>query len=881
MSRKTSGNFHEIGAARTDFLSRSASNTLDMLIKTLVLAFALFVSTTALFAQQRFQITHNRSIYHIKFSPSGLLLISFSGNQDMALWEVSTGRVLWKRPISFIQKSDEHFTLNAIAWSPDEKLIATGSANGTVQLWNANDGAFLWRTDAAKSGISAVAFSPDGKTVAATSLGTEAGLAATLISVASGQKVTELMGNRCAAMGIAFDLSGNELSIGNLDGNVARWNLLTDKPINAAECRGKVAYGGERSLSEDLGLSVRRTTVGQVVIEKSDGEVIKTLELNNSKLWSVINSRAQKAVVAEYGSYHIYDLASGSEKKLNDCVSGHAFDLSNDGKHFAQSCDGFQTSIRLTDLSSDRSWLLDGHPSKVNAIAFSPDFSLLAIAGNDGNAYLFDPKTRFLKQTLDGDGSRLTALTFGPDSKTMLTGDENGVLRRWDLSTGAMLDHQKLTEGSNDLDKIEVSANGKELLVISRSEAILISSDLKAIGALRTAEGYSSTAGDMTIGYSSVPIVGAAFLADDKYLITGHPDGTIRLWDRATTRQTRKFKIAEAIRFVAPLKTGRAITLATVGGKTRFQLVSTTDGRIIRQSRPLDDAYPEKMAVSPDGRFAAFTDIIGGMVICSLDTMALRDVDNGLSGSDSVAFDRDANSFFIGGENQNMSVYDTQTLKKQWSLISSFMPSAAETRLTEERNLLVAKIGARKKERENNAAAYVKAYRDKVFVTFEHYGDMSDPGQKRMFESGDPKESSTKKPASESNAVWLRLHNDSTLPIQIPTLSSYFMAAKCVFEYPDGEKLSGLCKDREIDVWFGVKDTRGKWVPYGFDFGSSTILLPKSSVLFSVPLSLWERPYSIVFDFSFQNVRSSENDRKMDYGKKVEIKFSKLSLPAH
>ncbi|CAN5586490.1 hypothetical protein BH10ACI2_BH10ACI2_21270 [soil metagenome] len=849
----------------------------SMFIKTLVFTLTLLVSSATLCAQQHFQFTHKGSVLHTKFSPSGLLLLSYSsGNQDMALWEVSTGRLLWKRPISFIQKADEYYTLNSFAWSPDEKLVGTGSANGTVQLWRANDGTFLWRADAAKSDISAIAFSPDGKTIAATSHRSE-GPAATLLNVVTGHPIRQINGNKCPAIGIFFDPSGNELSIGNVDGNVGRWNLLTDKAINAADCKSKNSYGGERSFSEDLSYSVRRTTAGQVVIERTDGEVVKTLTLNDSRMRSLVNSRAKKAVVEEYGGYHIYDLSSGSEKKMSDCVSGSAFDLSDDGKLFAQSCDGFKTSIKVTDLSSDKSWLLDGHPSAVNAIVYSPDFSLLAVAGNDGNAYFFDPTKRTLKQTLTGDGSRLTALAFSADGKTVITGDEKGSLKRRDFPTGTVL-NDAASERSDDIDKIEASADGKNLLVVMSSSAGIFTSDLKDLKPLQTAEGYTSTSGNMTSTYSSVPIETAAFGSGGKYVITGHSDGTLRFWDTSTARQIRKLKIADVVKFVAPVDDKNVLVVASVGKKGHFQLVDSISGRVTKQSRSLDDSYLEKMFLSPDGRFAAVTDISGDTIVCSLDTMTLWDVDYDHSGSDSVAFSRDGRSFFIGGENQNLSLYGTRTLKEQWSLLPNFKPSPAVIRLDAERAVKVVEIKKIKKERDDKAAAYVKATRNKVYVTFEHFGDMSDPGEKHMVESNDLKESNAKKQAAESNAVWLRLHNNSNLPIQVPSENMYMPDPKCFYEFPNGEKIFGLCKDREIGIWFGVKDSQGKWLPYGFDFGSSVILLPNSSVVFPVPLSVWNKSYSIVFDYSFQNVRASENDREMDFGEKVEIKVSKSRL---
>jgi len=298
-------------------------------------------------------------------------------------------------------------------------------------------------------------------------------------------------------------------------------------------------------------------------------------------------------------------------------------------------------------------------------------------------------------------------------------------------------------------------------------------------------------------------------------------------------------------------------------------------GQSIRQSAPIKPSYLEKFLLVTIGKRPAFSGNIGDTVSCDLENKKLRTLDSGRSGEDSVAFSRDAKTLFIGGENQNLSLYNAVTLKRQWSLLSEFSPSAAEVRLIDERAQRVTDLNKRKQKRDREAARYVQTYRKKVYVTFEHYGDMSDPGEKRMVEPDDLNESKAKKSPSDSNAVWLRLHNDSTLPIEVSTEGMHMPDSKCFHQLSSWEKLYGLCKDREIGLRFGVKDLQNKWVPYGFDFGSTVFLLPNSSVLFPVPLSIWKKSYSVVFDYSFQNVRASENDREMDFGPKVEIRVSK------
>ncbi|MEP6789109.1 MAG: WD40 repeat domain-containing protein, partial [Acidobacteriota bacterium] len=453
-----------------------------------------------------FQFTHKGSVLHVKFSPDGSKLLSYSsGNQDMAMWDVRKARLLWKRPISFIQKIDDYYTLNALTWSPDGRLIATGSGNGTVQLWDVQSGAFIWMADIAKKDISALVFSPDGKTIAAVPYSGETN-AAKLLDVATGDTVKVFAASQCTQVAVAFDSQGNELKIGNLDGNVGIWDIASGKPLegHGASCRTMLAYGGERSFSEDLSLSVRKTTAEDVVIEESSGKVIRTNKLNDSRMSSVINSKAKLAVLGEYGGYHLYNLASGENRILNDGVSGSAFDLSADGRLFAQSCDGSKTAIKVTNLGDGQISLLDGHPSTIHAITYSPDYSLLAVAGNDGNAYLLDPATKTVRKVLEGNGLRLTALTFSSDGNTLVTGDENGVLHQWDVQTRKLVKETKLNDRSDEIEKIDISKDEKTVIVLSNHDVIILDHDLGLRGHLNTVDGYSQTSGEMTFTSTSV-----------------------------------------------------------------------------------------------------------------------------------------------------------------------------------------------------------------------------------------------------------------------------------------------------------------------------------------------------------------------------------------
>jgi WD40 repeat protein len=89
-------------------------------------------------------------------------VVSLSTAPAVPLWDAGTGAGL--------QTLKGHTSrVYAVAFSPDGKTVASTSNDATVRLWDAGTGAGLQTLKGHTDWVNAIAFSPDGKTVASAS----------------------------------------------------------------------------------------------------------------------------------------------------------------------------------------------------------------------------------------------------------------------------------------------------------------------------------------------------------------------------------------------------------------------------------------------------------------------------------------------------------------------------------------------------------------------------------------------------------------------------------------------------------------------------------------------------------------------------------------
>ena len=236
----------------------------------------------------------------------------------------------------------------SVAFSPDGKTLAAGSGDKTVRLWDVETGKLLRTLTGHGDVVRSVAFSPDGKTLASGSIDKTL----RLWDVRTGNLAATLKGHSLKSL--AFSPDGQTLASGGHDKTVQLWDVAR---------------------------------------------------------------KEQRALL----------------KGHTGCIEGIAF--SPDGKTVASSSE--DSTVRLWDVEKKAlRQTLRGHGGEVDSVAFSPDGKILASGSKDKTIKLWDPRTGDLRLTITGPAVRLESLAFSPDSKTLASGSggPEALIRLWEVS---------------------------------------------------------------------------------------------------------------------------------------------------------------------------------------------------------------------------------------------------------------------------------------------------------------------------------------------------------------------------------------------------------------------------------------------------------------
>jgi WD40 repeat protein len=157
--------------------------------------------------------------------------------------------------------------VTAVAFLPDGKTLASASWDRTVKLWDAGSGAVLQTLEGHSDRVTAVAFSPDGKTLASASWGSAShDRTVKLWDAGSGAVLQTLEGHSRAVTAMAFSPDGKTLASASWDRTIKLWDAGSGAVLHSLEVDSVI-----QNISFSIDGTVLRTDRGQLNTEIFSG----------------------------------------------------------------------------------------------------------------------------------------------------------------------------------------------------------------------------------------------------------------------------------------------------------------------------------------------------------------------------------------------------------------------------------------------------------------------------------------------------------------------------------------------------------------------------------------------------------------------------------
>jgi WD40 repeat protein/tRNA A-37 threonylcarbamoyl transferase component Bud32 len=509
--------------------------------------------------------------YSLAYSPDGRRL-SAGGPSELRVWEVPSGRLMWK--------ADGNWRV--VSFSPDGRRLAAGGVSGWC-VWEADGGRELWKADGNHTRVS---FSPDGRRMAA---GSSRGLE--LWNLVSGREDWRADGNWRIA---SFSADGRRVAAAGASG-MRVWEAEAGRELWKADGNFtsvsfspdglRMAAGGPQGMrvwAPDGGRESWKADGGAVIAFSPDGRRMVAAGLRSIQVWRSDGShevwKAEGLFVhvafspdgrriAAVGSngIRVWEADGGREAWKADRLNARV-SFSPDGLRMA---DLSSQGVRVREVDRGRElWKADG---SFSSMSFSTDGSRVAAVGSQGIRLWEAGGGRELWRA---DGA-YSALSFSGDGRRVLARHLLQGICLWEVDSG-----REVWTIRGSFSNVSLSPDGGRVATVGSQNIQMWQVD-----------------GSREVWKAEGRFVGASFSLDGRHLAAVGRSG-LRVWETDSGREI--WKVDGSFTSISFSPDDRRMATAELRGIRVWE----TDGR--REVWKTEGALFQEVSFSPDGeRLAA------------------------------------------------------------------------------------------------------------------------------------------------------------------------------------------------------------------------------------------------------------------------------------
>jgi WD40 repeat protein len=458
----------------------------------------------------------------IRFAPDRSTLAIGCADGSVILWDLEN----WI-PTAPLRGHRE--PLASLVFSPDGAVLVSGGSDASLFAWDVATRVKRWSTEGHRQRGMGLDYSPNGEYVAS-------GADATVVlrNARTGDVLTTLTGPRDVVRAVAFSRDGKLLAAGSRDGQIRLWGVphFVEHGIISGynsmyalgfmpEPDGRLVFGGHEG----------RLVVREVRADDFE-DVLPGPHVTLPRMapWTPLRALVfspDSRMLASFGapenrSIHLWRLTESGANELEplslDCEAG-ALAIST---RFLVVGDAASANVHVFDRESrQRRALLQGPPELASMCAtFSSDGGRLAVGFQDGHVIVWDVMAERMLFNQKIHAATISCLCFCGDDANLMIGSTDCSLAIWNIDERQMV--HDFRQQRDEVTAVAASDDGNIL----------------AAGCFAGAPSITLWHGRSWADYSTLQghtltVWGLAFFKDNLALVSVGGDRTVRFWDLA------------------------------------------------------------------------------------------------------------------------------------------------------------------------------------------------------------------------------------------------------------------------------------------------------------------------------------------------------------